>query len=289
VPRAIDTFVSVNMGSIERPEWMVRVAEDYFKRSDSIFKDIEVDELLEAMARAGVEKCIISLGDAQNPAAHVLKFPAADPHRFPITVQLDPRRGMTEIGALEHLVRSQPVAMARITPFMVGAIPPNEREYYPFYAKCIELDLPIAVNTGIPGPPMPGKCQDPMHLDEVCVYFPELKLIMAHGADPWWDVAIRLMIKYRNLYLQTSAYAPRYFPPQLIQFMNTRGQDKIMFASDHPVLSFERCIPEAEALDLREGVLDKFLYANADRLFFSGRTGASSVGEAKPARARAAG
>ena len=108
--------------------------------------------------------------------------------------------------------------------------------YYPVYAKCIELDLPIAINTGIPGPPMPGKCQDPMYLDEVCVFFPELKLVMAHGADPWWDVAIRLMIKYRNLYLQTSAYAPRYFPPQLIHFMNTRGQDKIMFASDHPVL-----------------------------------------------------
>lgn len=50
--------------------------------------------------------------------------------------------------------------------------------------------------------------------------------------------------------------------------MNTRGQDKIMFASDHPVLSFERCIKEAQELDLREGVLDKFLYANAHRLFW---------------------
>jgi predicted TIM-barrel fold metal-dependent hydrolase len=169
------------------------------------------------------------------------------------------------------MVRDEPVVLARITPFMAGATPPNDKVYYPAYAKCIDLDLPIAINTGLPGPPMPGACQDPMHLDEVCVFFPELKLVMAHGADPWWDVAIRLMIKYRNLYMQTSAYAPKYFPPQLIQFMNTRGQDKIMFASDHPVLSFERCIAEAQALDLREGVLDKFLYANADGLFFPGR------------------
>ena len=91
---------------------------------------------------------------------------------------------------------------------------------------------------------------------------------MAHGADPWWDVAIRLMIKYHNLYLQTSAFAPKYFPPQLIHFMNTRGQDKIIFASDHPVLSFERCVKEAQELNLKEGVLDKFLYANAERLFW---------------------
>jgi predicted TIM-barrel fold metal-dependent hydrolase len=271
--RAIDTFVNVNMGSVARPEWLERVAEDYFHRTDEIFKDISVAELVEAMDRAGVEKCIITT-DAEQPSEHVLAFPRAHPERFVLSVSLDPRRGMHAVRALEHMVRGEPVVLARITPFMVGAIPPDDRVYYPIYAKCIELDLPIAINTGIPGPPMPGKCQDPMHLDEVCVFFPELKLVMAHGADPWWDVAIRLMIKYKNLYLQTSAYAPRYFPPQLIQFMNTRGQDKILFASDHPVLSFERCIKEAQALDLREGVLDKFLYGNAARLFFSKHGGA---------------
>lgn len=270
MPRAIDTFVNVNMGSIPVPEWLVRVAADYFKRSDETFKDISVSELIEAMDRAGVEKCIIST-DAEHPSDYVLNFPKADPDRFVLSVSLDPRNGMTAIRALEHMARTQPVVLARITPFMVGAIPPNDRVYYPVYAKCIELDLPIAVNTGLPGPPMPGACQDPMHLDEVCVFFPELKLVMAHGADPWWDVAIRLMLKYRNLYLQTSAYAPRYFPPQLINFMNTRGKEKIIFASDHPVLSFERCVKEAAALDLREGVLDNFLYGNAERLFFSGR------------------
>jgi predicted TIM-barrel fold metal-dependent hydrolase len=95
---------------------------------------------------------------------------------------------------------------------------------------------------------------------------------MAHGADPWWAVAIRLMLKYPNLYLMTSAYAPRYLPPELIHFMNTRGRDKIIFASDHPVLSMERCIQEAQALDLREGVLDRYLYANASRVFFEGRS-----------------
>src|SRR6185295_14335455 len=244
-------------------------------RSEEIFKDISVPELIEAMDRAAVEKCIITT-DAEHPSEHALSFPKDDPDRFVLSLSLDPRNGMNAVRALERMVRTQPVVLARITPFMVGAVPPNDRVYYPVYAKCIELDLPIAINTGLPGPPMPGQCQDPMYLDEVCVFFPELKLVMAHGADPWWDVAIRLMIKYRNLYLQTSAYAPRYFPPQLIHFMNTRGKDKIMFASDHPVLSFERCVKEAEELDLREGVLDKFLYSNAERLFFSGRQPATA-------------
>ena len=267
MPRAIDTWVNVNMGSVERPPWLTRVAEDYFNRADAIFKDIEIPELIETMDRAGVERCIITT-DAEQPSEHVLAFPRAHPDRFVLSLSLDPTHGMAAIRGMQAVARDHPVVLARITPFIIN-LPPDDRVYYPVYAKCIEMDLPIAINTGIPGPPMPGKCQDPMYLDEVCVFFPELKLVMAHGADPWWDVAIRLMIKYRNLYLQTSAFAPRYFPPQLIQFMNTRGQDKIMFASDHPVLSFERCIKEAEALDLREGVLDKFLYANAARLFWN--------------------
>ena len=115
------------------------------------------------------------------------------------------------------------------------------------------MDIPVGVNTGLPGPPVPGECQHPMYLDRVCLHFPDLKLIMQHGADPWWEIAIRLMIKYRNLYLMTSAYSPKYLPESVLHYMNTRGKNKIMFASDHPVLSMDRCLEEAQELDLRPG------------------------------------
>jgi predicted TIM-barrel fold metal-dependent hydrolase len=268
--RAIDGFVNVRMGSAERPAYLVRVAEDYFKRPEHIFRDISVSEMLETMDRLGVEKSILSLR-AESPSADVMAFCEAHPDRFVLAAYVDPRRGMPALRELQGLCQNQPVVVARAVPFMIN-LPPDDRAYYPLYAKCIELDLAISVNTGIPGPPAPGRCQDPIYLDEVCLFFPELRLIMAHGADPWWAVAIRLMLKYPNLSLMTSAYAPRFLPPELIHFMNTRGQDKVIFASDHPVLSMDRCIEEAHALDLREGVLDKYLYANAHRVFFGRRS-----------------
>jgi predicted TIM-barrel fold metal-dependent hydrolase len=147
--------------------------------------------------------------------------------------------------------------------------PASDAVYYPLYTKCCELDLPLCLNTGIPGPPLPGEAQNPIHLDRVCIRFPELKLCMIHGADPWWEIAIRLMIKYRNLRLMTSAWSPRRLPESLIHFLNTRGQDRILYGSDSPVLPMARCVTEARALDLRPGVLDKYLYANAESFFFA--------------------
>ena len=113
--------------------------------------------------------------------------------------------------------------------------------------------------------------QNPIHIDRVCYRFPELKLSMVHGADPWWDVAIRLLGKYANLRLMTSAWSPKRLPESLLHFMRTRGQDRIMFASDYPVLSMERCIGEALALDLPDDVRERWLYGNANDFFFGGR------------------
>lgn len=266
--RAIDTWVNVNMAELGRPDWLVAVERDTFKRGEDFFRNTSVDEALEMMDRLGVEKAILTT-DAERPSAHVLAFPKAHPDRFFLGVQVDPRRLMKATRALEAIARQEPVVLARITPFAID-VAPSERVYYPVYAKCVELGLPLTINTGIPGPPAPAACQDPLHLDRVCLDFPELVLVMAHGADPWWAVAIRLMLKYRNLHLKTSAYAPRYLPAELVHFMNTRGRDKLIFASDHPALSMERAVTEARALALRPGVLEAFLYANAQRVFFGG-------------------
>ena len=257
------------MAELGRPAWLVSVARDYFKRGEDFFRNYSVEETLETMDRLGVERAILTT-DAERPSPHVLSFPKAHPERFFLGVQVDPRRLLRATRALKAVVRSEPVVLARITPFAID-VAPSDRVYYPVYAKCVELGLPLTINTGIPGPPAPAACQDPLHLDRVCLDFPELVLVMAHGADPWWSVAIRLLLKYPNLHLKTSAYAPRYFPPELLHFMNTRGQEKVIFASDHPALPMERALKEARALELRPGVLDRFLHDNAHRVFFGGR------------------
>ena len=151
-------------------------------------------------------------------------------------------RPMPSLRELSAIVNDLPVAYTAVGPsfWADGQYPPSDAVYYPLYTKCAELELPLCVNTGMPGPPIPGEVQNPIHLDRVCVRFPELKLCMIHGADPWWDVAIRMLIKYQNLRMMTSAWSPKRLPDSLLHYMRTRGPNKVIFASDWPVLGCTR-------------------------------------------------
>lgn len=84
---------------------------------------------------------------------------------------------------------------------------------------------------------------------------------------PWSEILVSLMLHYPKLHLMTSAWAPKYYPENIVRFMNSRGQDQVMFATDWPLLTFERCTREAADLPLKPEVRRKFMRDNALRLF----------------------
>jgi predicted TIM-barrel fold metal-dependent hydrolase len=150
-------------------------------------------------------------------------------------------------------------------------VPINDKKMYPLYATCVELDLPILVNVGVPGPRVPLYPQKLEHVDEVCWFFPELKFVMRHGGEPWEELAVKLMLKYPNLYYSTSAFAPKHYPRAIIDFANTRGMHKVMYAGYYPMgLSLERIFAELPAVPLRDEVWPAFLSHNARRVFAIG-------------------
>jgi predicted TIM-barrel fold metal-dependent hydrolase len=280
--RAIDCLVNVDLGDMKQPEYMTRVKEDYFKGGDSFLSSPELPELLEDMDAHHVERAIL-LSKLRVPDDRGQRYAAERPDKFALGVGgLNLLRPVKALRELEAFVADNPVAFVVMGPSFWGdgMYPPTDAVYYPLYAKCCELDLPLCLNTGIPGPPLPADVQNPIHLDRVCIRFPELKLCMIHGADPWWDVAIRLMLKYRNLRLMTSAWSPKRLPESLLHYMRTRGKDRIIFASDFPALSMERTLGEAAELDLPDDVRDAWLHGNGTSFFLDRLDGASAGAEA---------
>src|ERR1700758_173560 len=270
----IDCLVNVHFGESEKqPTWMLKVRDDYFKGPESMFAPVDMSELLDEMDEQGVRRAVL-MDSVAKPSTTARKFVEARPDRFSLAMGgVNLLKPMPSLRELSAVVNDLPVAYTVVGPSFWGdgQYPPSDAVYYPLYTKCAEMELPLCINTGLPGPPIPGEVQNPIHLDRVCVRFPELKLCMIHGADPWWDIAIRLMIKYQNLRLMTSAWSPKRLPESLLHYMRTRGKNKVLFASDYPVLSFARTLGEAAALDLAADVLENYLYNNAHTFFFEGQ------------------
>jgi predicted TIM-barrel fold metal-dependent hydrolase len=268
--RAHDCLINVHFGDADQPEWMFRVKDEYFKRDDGIFAPWEMSRVLDEMDANGVRRAVLTANVNRRDGSPI-KFVEARPDRFALSVGgFDFLRPMPMVRALQSFAADYPVVSAAAGPAFWGdgRYPPDDAVYFPLYTKACELELPLCMNAGLPGPPIPGEAQNPIHYDRVCARFPELKLCMIHGADPWWDTAIRLMVKYPNLHLMTSAWAPKYLPESLLHYMRTRGKGKVIFGSDAPVLSITRTIGEAVRLDLPEEVRDGYLYGNAQRFFF---------------------
>jgi predicted TIM-barrel fold metal-dependent hydrolase len=264
--RIVDCWLNADMPEWGREPWMLAVAERYLGSGEAGLRRLEASELLEDMDRNGVARGILDF-NLDRPSAHTLKVVEAAPERLSLAGKVDPRKPMEAVKKIREAHRDLPLVSAKIIPFMQD-LPPTHASHYPVYAACTELNLPIQINTGIPGPPLPGTCQDPIHLDRVCFDFPDLTVVMAHGADPWWDLAIRLMIKWPNLHLMTSAYRPKYLPESLLHYMRTRGPDKVMFASDHPLLEIDKCVGDLASLDLPAKILEAYAANNADRVFW---------------------
>jgi hypothetical protein len=107
----------------------------------------------------------------------------------------------------------------------------------------------------------------PIALDAVACDFPELKLVGIHVGIPWTEEMIAMAWKHANVYIGSDAHSPRYWPASFVHFINSYGQDKVLFGTDYPVLDFERTRAEIEALGLKPAVLGKLLRENAKRLY----------------------
>lgn len=191
------------------------------------------------------------------------------PDRFIGDVSVDANLGMAAVRALEATVRLHPnvksctVAAGFVSP----QVPLDDKKWYPIYAKCSELGIPVNAYVGMPGPRVPYAAQHPGLLDEVAWFFPDLQIVMRHGGEPWTDLCCKLLLKWPNLHYCTSAFAPKYYPADIVEFANTRGRDKIMFAGYFPTLGYDRIFDELDDVSLREESWQPFLQGNAARVY----------------------
>lgn len=146
-------------------------------------------------------------------------------------------------------------------------IPISDAKWYPVYSTCAELGIPIFICAGIPGPRLPSMCQHVEMLDIVCYDFPELTVVTRHGCQPWTELMVKLMLKWPNLHYSTSAFAPKHYDQRIIDYANTRGGDRVIYAGYFPMgLTLQRIFTDMPHVPFNDDVWPKFLRHNAARV-----------------------
>jgi uncharacterized protein len=273
----IDTMIAFPREGFAQYDFIRRQTKDVSSRQEMEFpveyifhevpKDLPTDDpvgvTLREMDRYHIERGLIGVEDEVSQLA-LKRYP----DRFTPSGNVDPNQG---VDALRKMVRQhEEFGIRAVGVFPAGTFPQvaiNDKKMYPVYAKCVELGIPIFVCAGVPGPRLRMDPQRVELIDEVMYDFPELVFVTRHGCEPWADLAVKLMLKWPNLYYSTSAFAPKHYPRAIIDYANTRGADKIIYAGYFPMgLSLQRIFTDMPNVPFREHVWPKFLHENARRV-----------------------
>jgi uncharacterized protein len=229
-------------------------------------RDDYVAYVVQLMDKFNIERAMLGIDDWNTAHQEALQ---RFPDRFFCSYEANPNNGMDEVRKIRRLHAEY--GIKAVTAFPSGLcpqVPIDDKKWYPIYATCVDLDIPFCPCVGVPGPRLPMAPQKVELLDEVCWFFPELKVVMRHGAEPWEKLAWKLMLKYPNLYYMTSAFAPKHYPKEIVDFANSRGADKILYAGYFPMgLSLDRIFADLPNVPFKDEVWPKFLRENAKRVF----------------------
>lgn len=192
---------------------------------------------------------------------------AAHPDRFAGIASFDIRRPLDAVRGLRERVEQGFVGM-RVLPWL-WETPPTDRRFYPLLATCAELGIPFCTQVGHTGPLMPSEPGRPIpYIDQIALDFPELVIVGGHIGYPWTEETIAVARKHENFYIDTSAYVPRRYPPELVAYMRSKsGRRKVLWGTNYPMISPELALEGVDGLGLDDEALDLFLAGNARRVF----------------------
>jgi len=253
-------------------------------------KGYSAEQFVANMDRLGMEKvCVPALKQAfyrKNKMgadfdyADIAKLVKQFPDRIVGLAGINPFERMEGVRKLEHAIKEYGFKGAHVHPFGFG-LPINAAEWFPFYAKCAELNVPVVFQVGHSAEFMPSACGKPILLDDIALYFPELKLIGGHCGWPWVEEMIAMAWKHPNVYVAVSGHAPKYWDPKLVKFLNSRGKGKVMWGTDYPLILHEESLRQIDALNLKPEHKQWLLHDAAAAVFGFDQGGKKPAGKSK--------
>jgi predicted TIM-barrel fold metal-dependent hydrolase len=235
--------------------------------------EIPIETTVAALDAAAVDFGLLTAWHAPGEGAlisneEVAGWVAQYPARFAGLAAVDLARPMEAVRELRRCVTELGFKGLRMLPWIWEAAP-TDRRYYPLYAACVELGVPFCTQVGHTGPLRPSETGRPIpYIDQVAIDFPELVIVSGHIGYPWTEEMVAVARKHQNVYIDTSAYTSRRYPPELVRYMRSKGgRRKVLFGSNFPMIAPQQALADLDRLDLDAETVELFLSANAKRVF----------------------
>ncbi len=231
---------------------------------------------LQYMDAVGLDRAVLInyvapevIGFTSEVNQFVANYVKENPRRLISCGSLHPRHTANILADVEQLLRLK-IGMIKIHP-PHQLLFPNDylqgvSELEIIYRAAEANGVPVMFHTGtsiFPG--ARNKYGDPIHLDDVALDFPKMRILLAHGGRPlWMDTAFFLLRRHPNVYLDISGIPPK----TLLQYFPRLAEvaKKTLFGSDWPgpgVPDVGKNLRDFRALELAEDIQKQILSGTA--------------------------
>ncbi|MFW9950693.1 MAG: amidohydrolase family protein, partial [Candidatus Thorarchaeota archaeon] len=239
----------------------------------AIMEKFTIDDYIKIMDKFNVNKAIIVSLNVKSSYNFIMvtnddiaNFVSNYPTRFVGFGSID-LPSQNALSELEYAISSLGLKGIKLVP-PAQKFDFSNKKYDSIWQKMVDLDVPLWTHGGFQQSFVGSEAKygHPMLIDDLSSRFEDLTIIIGHMGVPWmWD-AWAVVNKHNNVYVDISAhpYLYKWFPWDAFKSYNI--MNKILFASDYPLVHYSEIFSEFEKVDINEGNRNKILWENAQKL-----------------------
>ena len=243
------------------------------KLYEAMFNKISIDDYVSLMNKYGIDKAVIvsfnlttAYGVCLVTNDDLANFVGKYPDKFIGFAGIDvPAPDAME--QLEYAITSLDLKGVKLVP-PLQKFDISDKKYDPLWRKMVDLDIPLWTHTAhqISVIGSVSKFGHPLLVDELATRHQDLTIIMGHMGTPWFWDAWSVTIRHPNVYVDISAYPELYSWFPFDAFTKFSAEDKVLFASDHPIKHWNDVLSAAKELPISESFKRKILGENAVKI-----------------------
>jgi predicted TIM-barrel fold metal-dependent hydrolase len=195
-----------------------------------------VRRLFDTMAENGVDHSVVLTSykvDVDRPSAeHVLEILAQDPRTTVVEGLRWRGESRTDLFNMEERIRDGMVNGIKLYPGY-DKYPINDPSLEAVFRLAAKHDVPVMIHCGDTfARDAKVRMAHPLLVDDVAVDYPEVRFVICHLGNPWFQDAAEVLYKNDNVYADMSGLILGEFTYEFERYLVARVKDMIMYMGD---------------------------------------------------------